>query len=528
MKNIDASIEWYRSNQGHCDALIKDIVLGNKGDGEHKEERSHQEDRFIDDLENLRGYVDRLEKRKLSLPSKLQETTRVLEILSNWGLENNDNIIQVIKKIKKSLEEQARVVKEEDIKPSLELLEKQVIGKNTTVVIDFKQIKGILIAKVNGDTNNENELSISLEKDQTSVFENKYLRCLIAEFLDDVRDKLRFLFSLSKPLSKDSKITGNLNLSPYRFVIESEVFQTLMDKTVGLKEVSLKACDKLTNEDISEIIQKKTSLTRLNLRETNITDKGLKELAKHCSNLTSLDLSYCDKITDDGVKALAPSLGNLTSLDLRSTNIIEDEGLKLLTKSCSNLTRLNINWCCEFTAEGIVAVAPYLCNQTDLDLGKKITDDGLVALVPHLGDLTDLQFYEAKITDEGLMAVAPALRNLIRLEFYGCENITGEGLVTLAENCKNLIHLSLEYCENITDEGLRELAPYLGRLYSFNLSDCSRTTDEGLKSIVKRNPELESVTKGLEQPMFWHEDWNIINRLRSEIEKEDRDNSFSF
>ena len=91
MKNIDASIEWYRSNQGHCDALIKDIVLlGNKGDGEDKEDRSHQEDRFIDDLETLRGCLE-IFKTNGDLPSKLQETNTVLEILSNWGLENNAN-----------------------------------------------------------------------------------------------------------------------------------------------------------------------------------------------------------------------------------------------------------------------------------------------------------------------------------------------------------------------------------------------------------------------------------------------------
>ena len=91
MKNIGASREWYQSKKEHCDRLIKNIVLGNKGDGESKEVRSELEERFIDDLETLRGYVDRLED-PVNLLSRLKEATRVLNIVADWGLENNDDI----------------------------------------------------------------------------------------------------------------------------------------------------------------------------------------------------------------------------------------------------------------------------------------------------------------------------------------------------------------------------------------------------------------------------------------------------
>ena len=463
MKAIEKPREWCQSKKGHCDALINDIVLlGNKGDGENKEDRSQQEEKFINDLENLKGYVNRLEDQ-VNLPRKLEGAITVLEMVAHWGLENNDNIIQVIKNIKNSLEEQARGAKEEDINPSLELLEKQVIRKNTISMINFKQIKSILRTKVNGQTNNENELSISLEKDRISVFENKDLRCLIAEFLDDVRDKLRFLFSLSKSLAKDSKITGNLNIYPYGDVITSRVFKELMNKTLSLKEVSLYTCDQLVNNDIEALVKQHTSVT-------------------------SLDLNRCEKITDAGLKALAPFLGNLTSLDLSDCKKITDEGLELLAPHLGNLTSLNLHGC------------------------EKITNKGLEELAPKLGNLTHLDLAWAKITDEGLKALAKNCPNLTHLDLVYCKQITDKGLRVLSENCKSLTSLNLFGCEKITDKGLIALAKNCKNLTSLDLIGCEKITDETLKMVVQGCPKLRGLKdKNGNEP---------LNRIKAEIEQE--------
>ena len=39
MKAIEKLREWYQSKKGHCDALIEDVVLLDKIDGESKEDR---------------------------------------------------------------------------------------------------------------------------------------------------------------------------------------------------------------------------------------------------------------------------------------------------------------------------------------------------------------------------------------------------------------------------------------------------------------------------------------------------------
>ena len=469
MKAIEKPREWYQSKKGHCDALIKDIVLlGNKGDGEYKEERSQLEETFIEDMENLKVHLGRL-KAKGDLPSKLAEAIKVLAMVAKWGIGNNDDIIKVIENIKNSLEEQARSAKEEDIQPSLELLEKQAPLKNTIAVINFKQIKGILTRRVKEQAKNTKELSISLEKNQESVYEVESLRLLIAEFLDDVRDKLRFLFSLSKLLSIDSKITGNLNLCPYRDVITSEVFSGLVIKTKVIEKLNLSWCRQITDENIAQVIQQNPNLTSLDLSYTNITDGDLNAWAPYLGKLTSLDL-YHTKINDVGLKAVAPYLGNLTSLRLEDTKIT-DEGLKALAPSLRNLTILDFRGCYNITDEGLKALAPYLGNLTSLNLSGcgDITNKGLKALVPYLGNLTILDLWK---------------------------------------------------CQHIANEGLEALVPYLGNLTSLKLSN-TNITDEGFKAIVRGCPQLR-VLMGC--------DTNTLNRLRSEVkqEQEERDNSFSF
>ncbi|HJN85492.1 MAG TPA: hypothetical protein QF873_04240, partial [Patescibacteria group bacterium] len=258
--------------------------------------------------------------------------------------------------------------------------------------------------RVKEQAKNTKELSISHENNQQSVYEIEGLRCLIAEFLEDVRDKIIFLFRLSKSLAIDSKITGNLNLYPYRYVITSRVFKDLMNKTLRLKEVSLSECKQLVNDDIEALVKQHASVTSLSLRGAEFTDEGLAVLALYLGKLTSLNLRSHQKITDEGLKVLAKNCRNLTSLKLNLCLQITDEGLEALAPSLRNLTSLDLSFCLEITNEGLKALAENCKNLTSLNLQNcsQITDEGLAKLAPSLGYLTNLNLSYTEITDEGL------------------------------------------------------------------------------------------------------------------------------
>ena len=74
-------------------------------------------------------------------------------------------------------------------------------------------------------------------------------------------------------------------------------------------------------------------LTSLGLGENNITDVGIKEVAK-LKKLTSLDLAFCLKITDVSLKEVA-KLKKLKALFLDETQVTK-AGLAQLQKALPN------------------------------------------------------------------------------------------------------------------------------------------------------------------------------------------------
>jgi hypothetical protein len=69
------------------------------------------------------------------------------------------------------------------------------------------------------------------------------------------------------------------------------------------------------------------TITDITLYRCNITDAAITALAANCANLTTIDLSYCDKITDAAITALAANCANLTTINLRSCGKITDAAI---------------------------------------------------------------------------------------------------------------------------------------------------------------------------------------------------------
>ena len=108
---------------------------------------------------------------------------------------------------------------------------------------------------------------------------------------------------------------------------------------VGLKEVAkfqrltmlcLQLCGKITDSGFKEGA-KLQQLTSVNLESSNVSDAGLKELAQ-LRQLAQFSLFYGKQITDAGLKELA-QLNKLRSLDLRSCKQVTDAGLAELKKA---------------------------------------------------------------------------------------------------------------------------------------------------------------------------------------------------
>ena len=174
--------------------------------------------------------------------------------------------------------------------------------------------------------------------------------------------------------------------NPQNVIVEQEIRKKL-EKPTG----------ELTKADLEK-------LTDLSLRNTQITDAGLKEVAK-LKRLTTLDLSYTE-ITDAGLKEVA---------------------------KITQLTRLHL-WGC-----------------------KQVTDTGLKELA-ELKQLESLSLKYTEITDAGLKEVAK-MEKLTNLSLYGCKQLTDAGLEEVAK-MKQLTYLDL-YETQVTEAGVTQLSKTL-------------------------------------------------------------------
>lgn len=77
---------------------------------------------------------------------------------------------------------------------------------------------------------------------------------------------------------------------------------------------------------------------------TEITDKGIKEICKNCSNLTIVELSNCTLLTDDSLNSLK-SLSNLIRLDMSYCGNISDMGVVESCSSWINMSEIILTFC---------------------------------------------------------------------------------------------------------------------------------------------------------------------------------------
>jgi len=219
-------------------------------------------------------------------------------------------------------------------------------------------------------------------------------------------------------------------------------------------------------------LQKTTSLKRLHLDGSQITNEGLKHLAG-LNNLSLLDIAHTT-ISDEGLKTIG-QLESLETLNLAGTEI-SDQGLAHLT----SLTELSF-----------------------LDLSDtNITDQGL-AHVRRLSQLNHLRLAGTKLRGEGLNDLR-ALNHLEQLQLdridalrpgamESLSNLKGLSLLSVAHTKVtpwHLQHLSGEHLEALeldgtptSDDDLKYLARF-PKLYRLSLSECNELTGQTLSELA--------------------------------------------
>jgi F-box and leucine-rich repeat protein 2/20 len=206
-----------------------------------------------------------------------------------------------------------------------------------------------------------------------------------------------------------------LRLSHCRLVTRRSV-RILAVRCPRLEVLDLNCIGGIRDSLLEVIGQNCPRLRVLNIANArNITDDGVAALAKGCSRLEVLDMSWCLRVTDLSISKVSSNMRCLREVGLSETRVT-NRGIADLARNCSELEALHLARCLQISNEGAESIVKY-CHKrlTTLNIASchNITDEfveRLIRVCPRLVCL-DVSKLPCRAISEMLERVA-AVRNV--------------------------------------------------------------------------------------------------------------------
>lgn len=322
----------------------------------------------------------------------------------------------------------------------------------------------------------------------------------------------------AKKFSKDlQKNYFNLN-SKNSFLTDKGLSYLLStENSKYIKEINLSenySC--ITDESLIKLANSQFSsgITKISLKDTNITDEGIKEFisSPNFNNLEEIDLYGLYSITDQTLIVLSESyfVSNLKKINLKNTSIT-DRGFQILVSSPNSQKIVELDISENYpriTDNSLIALSlsEFLTNIKILRcMGNKITDKGIQYLMDSR-NILELEEFDVSeharkkntfITDLTLntMAYSHFLKSLKILNLRST-NIGTKGLIDFfaSYNVRKLEILRISNNENVTDIALMSLmeSDNLYNLKKLYINDTS-VSAEALENLKKQKFLLDLI-----------------------------------
>lgn len=187
----------------------------------------------------------------------------------------------------------------------------------------------------------------------------------------------------------------------------------------------------VTDQNIAQLLSDKIRV--LDLRDCDISDNALLEIAKVCCYLQNIDLN-----------ALKDSRTNITS-----------QGLVTLVRGCPNLQVVYLRRCVNVTDEAIVQLSKCCRYLRELNIGgcPLVTDQSLCALGENCSRLSSINFSKANVTDDGVLSLVQGdcAESLKEIHLDGCVHVTDDSVEAIVQFCPNISILIFHGCPNTTN-----------------------------------------------------------------------------
>ncbi|KAF9434854.1 hypothetical protein BGZ76_007289 [Entomortierella beljakovae] len=142
--------------------------------------------------------------------------------------------------------------------------------------------------------------------------------------------------SFIKNILRNAPMIRELSMARNSFIVLfKEDLLPLFDMCKHISSLNLDSCKRIDSEAIITLIHACPGLERVNMCKTRIDDLGLEALTVHCTNVTSLSLSWSPFFTDCGLLKVLTSCHSLKFLDISTHEV-----------TTANIFSLKTPWAC--------------------------------------------------------------------------------------------------------------------------------------------------------------------------------------
>lgn len=185
-------------------------------------------------------------------------------------------------------------------------------------------------------------------------------------------------------------------------------------------------CKAITHKIIKKICKTCSKLASLDLGNCpNISEKVISKIIKYNNSLTSLGLSNHKYLTDDLLKNIVNHFGEtLTSLDISGCDLITDDAITAIAKHCPNLTHINLERCPNLTNTSIEMIVNSSLNLKSIYLKKHsgLTDKQILMIAERFGKTLETISIQScnQVTEESAYCLAKNCRSLSLVYIWDC------------------------------------------------------------------------------------------------------------
>ena len=226
----------------------------------------------------------------------------------------------------------------------------------------------------------------------------------------------------------------------------------------------IRGTDFLTDDGMETVSKMFPKLRKLDIKQCNFTDEGLKKFFELNTSDTGLIEVAFDKpgnITDKGIKLIADRCPNLRRIKIARAVKVTNEGINYLLVHCSKLESVHLNNNVALYDEpdpdkadldnSCLETAAVHCKRLEsfrLFYSKAVDYIGVEKLAAGCPYLVSLMFFDCpNICDKALDAIMQ-LKHLKAIILVNCEKLTPKGVIKLILTSSNLLRMTL-YCNNV-------------------------------------------------------------------------------